>query len=441
MGFSFTITNRHGKRARAGYIDTPHGRINTPAFISVGTKATVKALTTEQVQSLGAEAVLGNTYHLYLAPGDELIRDAGGIGHFMNWKGPTFTDSGGFQVFSLGAAWNGTGQASSSKIAERGKVSLVASQPYNDGVADDETGSSTNTHKPFAKIDDDGVSFKSIIDGSMHRFTPERSMEIQHNIGADIMFAFDECTSPLSPYEYQVIAMNRTHEWAQRSLDAHRKVHKPGGGKIAPDRDSRVGIVADARPYQALFGVVQGGRHKDLRQESARIIGGMDFDGFGIGGSFDKEDMYSTVGWVNDILPEGKPRHLLGIGEPEDFFGGIENGGDTFDCVTPTRLGRNGTLYTSKGKIHMKNSEYIRDFGRIDEDCGCVVCSSYTPAYLSHLYRSHEMLAGTLGSMHNLYFLINLVTRIRESVIDGTYEDFKVGFLNKYKSRDAGVSM
>lgn len=428
--FNFTISKRLGKRARAGYIDTPHGRINTPAFIAVGTKATVKALTTEQVKSLGAEAVLGNTYHLYLTPGDDLVRDAGGLGQFMNWQGPTFTDSGGFQVFSLGAAWAGNGQSSGSKIAERGKTPLVLNS-QNNGQENENNSTSTsndgdesdNTHKAFARIDEDGVNFKSIIDGTMHRFTPESSMAIQHNLGADIMFAFDECTSPFAPYEYQVEAMNRTHRWAERSLDAHRAVHNPGSAENS----------LRSKPYQALFGVVQGGRHKDLREESARVIGSMDFDGFGIGGSFDKEDMYTTVGWVNDILPEGKPRHLLGIGEPEDFFGGIENGADTFDCVTPTRLGRNGTLYTSRGKIHMKNAEYTRDFGKIDPECECEVCSNYTPAYISHLYRSHEMLAGTLGSVHNLYFVVNLVKRIRQSILDGSYDKLKEDFFSKYK--------
>lgn len=420
--FSFTITHKLGQRARVGYIDTPHGRINTPAFIAVGTKATVKAITNEQILALGAEAVLGNTYHLYLSPGHDLIEKAGGLGKFMSWKGPTFTDSGGFQVFSLGAAWSGKGQSGVSKISMRGKDPLptVTTTKNLETLDPDEPAS---THKPFATIDEDGVTFKSILDGSMHRFTPEDSMHIQHGIGADIMFAFDECTSPHAPYEYQVEAMERTHRWAKRSLDAHRKVHDMSNSKKT-----------DSKPYQALFGVVQGGRHKDLRKESAQTLGAMDFDGFGIGGSFDKDDIYSVVGWTNDFLPENKPRHLLGIGEPEDFFGGIENGADTFDCVTPTRLGRNGTLYTSRGKIHLKNAEYVNDFGKID-DCNCSTCTNYTPAYLCHLYKNHEILGATLGSIHNLYFAVNLVKKIRQSIIDGTYEQFKADFLGKYNPK------
>ncbi|MBI2120809.1 MAG: tRNA guanosine(34) transglycosylase Tgt [Parcubacteria group bacterium] len=385
-----------GKLGRAGMIDTPHGSIQTPAFVTVGTKATVKAMTPEQVKDLGAEVVLANTYHLYLQPGDEIIRDAGGLHNFMNWNGPTMTDSGGFQAFSLGAAFG----ESVSKIAS----SNLGVSPPN------------KKEEKLAKVTEDGVEFRSCIDGSTHFFTPEKSIEIQHNIGADMIFAFDECTSPHASYEYQKEALERTHRWAKRSLDAHKK-----------------NVGASAK--QGLFGIVQGGRFEDLRKESARFIGAMDFDGFGIGGSFDKEDMYTAVSWVNALLPEEKPRHLLGIGDPLDLFGGIENGCDLFDCVAPTRIARNGTLYTNNGKINIMNAQYVRDFTPIDKACICYTCKNYTRAYIAHLFRAKEMFAGTLASIHNLYFIVNLVKNIRQSILDGNFEAYKQGFLGKYAAK------
>lgn len=388
-----------GTLGRAGVLETPHGIIQTPAFVTVGTKATVKALAPEQVASLGAQVVLANTYHLYLEPGDEIVRDAGGFGKFMNWSGPTMTDSGGFQVFSLGAAFG-------SKV---GKLSKVT---QGEVVSGDEIEEGDVAGK-LAKIDEDGVTFKSYKDGSEHRFTPERSMEIQHNLGADMIFAFDECTSPVAPYAYQREAMDRTHRWAKRSLEAHQ------GNK-------------DAAKNQGLFGVVQGGRHRDLREESARVLGAMDFDGYGIGGSFDKDDMTTAVGWVNAILPENKPRHLLGIGEPEDLFGAVENGCDLFDCVAPTRTGRNGTLHTRDGKINMRNAKFARDFTPIDSGCDCYTCKNYTRAYVAHLFRSNEMLAATLASIHNLRFLVRLVDQMREAIYDDTFDTLKTNFLLRY---------
>lgn len=384
--FGFKIEKRMpGCLGRAGIITTPHGEIKTPAFVTVGTKATVKALTPEMVNSLGAQVVLANTYHLYLQPGDGLVAKAGGLHNFMNWSGPMMTDSGGFQVFSLGAAY---GEGGVSKFAKEGVQKI------------EELAKEDDTTVKLAKIDEDGVTFKSHIDGLEHRFTPERSMQIQHNLGADIIFAFDECTSPSADYDYQKQAMERTHRWAKRSLEEHKKL---GGG-------------------QALFGIVQGGRHQDLREESARVIGGMDFDGFGVGGSFDKEDIGTAVGWVNAILPEDKPRHLLGIGEPEDIVEGVKNGCDTFDCVTPTRMARNGTLITKAGRLNILNAQYREDFTPLEEGCGCYTCQHYTRAYLAHLFRAKEMLAGTLASVHNLYFLINMTNEIREKIING--EDF-----------------
>ncbi len=390
--FGFTIEKRAGgdSLARVGTIHTPHGDVHTPAFIVVGTKATIKSLTMEQVESLGAQMVLSNTYHLYLAPGDELVKRAGGLGKFMNWDGPTFTDSGGFQVFSLGVAY-GKG------------IGKVATEEEN--KEDTET-----DHGALAKIDDDGVTFKSHRDGSLHRFTPERSIQIQHNIGADIIVAFDECTSPHAPHEKQKISLDRTHAWAKRSLDEHKRL----GGD------------------QALYGVVQGGKYQDLREEAARTIGAMDFDGFGIGGSFSKDDIGTAVRWVNTILPENKPRHLLGIGEPIDFFYGIEAGVDTFDCVSPTRLGRNGSFYTKNGRMIIKNKQYIDDHTPIEEGCECYACLHHTRAYIAHLFREDEMLGAALGSIHNLYFAVNLVESIRLAILNDTYAELKEKTLRNY---------
>ncbi len=393
-----------GSLGRVGVLETPHGNINTPAFVVVGTKATVKSLTPEDVLSLGAEVVLANTYHLYLEPGDELVRDAGGLHGFMNWRGPTFTDSGGFQVFSLGVA---TGEKTNKFGAKTTKPSSQV-----EGVANQESYCKEDSESSLAKIDEDGVTFKSHIDGTLHRFTPERSMEIQHNLGADMIFAFDECTSPLASYEYQIEAMERTHRWAERSLSKHKEL----GGT------------------QSLFGIVQGGRFEDLRKESARVISGMDFDGFGIGGSFDKEDVYNSLKWVNEILPENKPRHFLGIGAVEDLFGGIENGVDTFDCVAPTRMARNGALETKEGRININNAKFRRDFSPVENGCGCYTCKNYTRAYISHLFRTKELLAYRLSSIHNLYFVVNLVKEIRKSILSENFFEFKKEFLIKYNN-------
>lgn len=397
---SFTIKQKlKAGLGRAGLLRTPHGDIQTPAFVTVGTKATVKALTPEMVASVGAEVVLANTYHLYLQPGDEIVKGAGGLGKFMNWKGPTMTDSGGFQVFSLGAAYGkGIGKVTK-KNAE-----LLLPEAGND---EDE-----KEVKPrLVSIDHDGVMFRSHLNGDAHYFTPEKSIEIQHNLGADIIFAFDECTSPLESIHYQREALDRTHRWAKRSLEHHKK----------------------ANTGQAIFGIVQGGRHEELRKESAKIIGEMDFDGYGIGGSFAKEDMSTAVQWVNEILPEQKPRHLLGIGEPLDLFSAVENGCDLFDCVTPTRLGRNGTIYTKHGKIHIENAQYTTDFSPIEEGCQCYACKNYTKAYIAHLFKGKEMLAGTLASVHNLHFLVNMVKGMRQAILDENFEEYKKEFLRTYK--------
>lgn len=395
--------------ARAGIIHTPHGDINTPAFIPVGTKATVKTISPDMVKSIGAEAVLANTYHLYLQPGEDIVEKSGGFAKMMNWTDdishqplPTFTDSGGFQVFSLGAAFD-TGV---SKIA----TSKDLSEKYN----------KLNKNNNFRKSDnvsisEEGVRFKSIVDGSRHLFTPEISMQIQHKLGADIFFAFDECTSPLAKYEYQKQAMERTHRWAKRCIDEHQ----------------RLGISSATNNQQALFAVVQGGGYKDLREISARELSSMGFDGFGIGGSFTKEDMQETVLSVTSILPEDKPRHLLGIGEPIDFFLGIEMGIDTFDCVSPTRIARHGNIYSVNGQINIRNSKYREDFSPICDDVKCPA-NRYSKAYLSHLYRANEMYGGSIASAHNLHFLINLVKNIRLSIIENRFYEYKEEFCAKY---------
>lgn len=405
----FSITKKvPGALVRAGVITTPHGDIQTPAFVSVGTKATVKSLTPAHIKETGAQVVLANTYHLYLEPGDEIVAKAGGFPKMMGWQGPTMTDSGGFQAFSLGAAF-GKG------ISKVTKESAAGEESAEDIVRPADIGKES-----LVKIDEDGVTFKSYRDGSSHRFTPERSMEIQRNLGADILFAFDECTSPIASHEYQREAMDRTHRWAERSLTHHQKLQK---------ENAQAG-----RPTQALFGVVQGGKYEDLRQESAETLAKMDFDGFGIGGSFSKADIGTAVRWVNSVLPEEKPRHLLGIGEPLDLFDGVENGCDLFDCVIPTRLGRHGTLFTREGKIHIENAEYREDFSPIEAGCQCYTCKNFTRSYVSHLFRSGENLAGTLASIHNLHFLVTLVASMRTAILDGSFDVLKKEFFEMYKN-------
>ena len=391
--FGFDIIKKYGQLARAGKITTPNGEIDTPAFVVVGTKANVKGVTTEMLLRAGVQVVLANTYHLYLQPGDELVRDAGGFGKFMNWHGPTMTDSGGFQVFSLGEAFG----TKVSKVASGEEVSVSERQ----GVKE-----------KMCVIDEDGVTFKSHIDGSFHRLTPERSMEIQWNLGADMIFAFDECTSPLASYDYQREAWERTHRWAERSLLRHGEL--------------------DTKGVQALFGVVQGGRFEDLRRESAQVLGRMGFDGYGIGGSFNKEDMQSAVRWVNEELPEEKPRHLLGIGEPLDLFGAVESGCDLFDCVTPTRHARHGLIYTHDGPVNLFNARFKSDHTWLDEKTGSPVGGLYTKAYLSHLYRSREMLASTLGSVHNIFFMVKLAKDMRLALLNNNWESFKEEFLLRF---------
>ena len=413
-----------GKLGRAGTIETAHGKIETPAFVVVGTKGTVKSVNPEQVRDAGAQVVLANTYHLYLQPGDEAVKKMGGLNKMMNWSGPSMTDSGGFQVFSLGAAY----KKGISKVIQITNPSLLIPERFDDSDA-----------PRLAKIGQDGVSFTSHLDGSVHYITPEKSIQIQHNLGADMIFAFDECTSPSEDFKYQEEALERTHQWAKRSLTEHTKLS-----------NKHYGVIANTiMEGPALFGIVQGGREEILRKKSAKVISEMrvlrslgeageeevGFDGFGIGGSFAKEDMSTAVKWVNEVLPENKPRHLLGIGEPEDLFMGIEAGVDLFDCVLPTRLGRNGTIYTKTGKIHIMNTEFRLDITPIESDCECYTCKNYTKAYLAHLFHGKEMLGGTLASIHNIHFIVNLVKRIRQSILDENFDEYKKEFLSKYDAK------
>jgi len=402
---SFTIEAKlKDTLGRAGVIHTPHGDIHTPAFVLVGTKATVRGVPSDKVEEVAPELIIANTYHLFNEPGQEVVRDAGGLHKFMNWKGPLMTDSGGFQVFSLGAAY--------------GKGISKIIKPQEENLLQSRFGESEPPK--IVSIESDGAAFKSPRDGTVHFFSPERSIGIQHDLGADIIFVFDECTSPMETEHYQREALDRTHRWAQRCLTFHESVKEKS-------------------ETQGLYGIVQGGRHEHLRRESARALtlmsaNGREFDGFGIGGSFEKADIATAARWANEELPEGKPRHLLGIGEPEDLFDAVEAGCDTFDCVSPTRLGRHGTVYSKNGKIHLANAPYVRDFNPIESDCGCYTCKNFTRSYVSHLLRSKEMLGGTLASIHNIYFLVNLVKKMRSTLIDGSWHVFKDSFLGVYKA-------
>ncbi|OGD31280.1 hypothetical protein A3C91_04375 [Candidatus Azambacteria bacterium RIFCSPHIGHO2_02_FULL_52_12] len=386
-----------GALGRAGVLTTPHGAVETPAFVPVGTQATVKAVSPEELWESGAKIVLANTYHLYLQPGDATVAKAGGLAKFMHFDGPTMTDSGGFQVFSLGFSEKGRG----------------VTKVLKEGASADNNDAEENAHARLVRVDEDGATFRSHRDGSEHRFTPARSIAIQENIGADIIFAFDECTSPFITREAMEQSLARTHRWARRSLEAK------------------------TRADQALFGIVQGGRYPDLREASARYIASLDFEGFGIGGSFDKDDMTNILALVNGILPEEKPRHMLGIGEVGDIFEGIERGVDLFDCVLPTRLARNGTLLSSAGRFDIMKVENKTKFEPMMEECACYACANYTTAYLHHLFKANEILGHRLASIHNLHFMVHLVKNIRQSIMDGSFFEYKKEFLASYAKNRA----
>lgn len=393
-----------GTLARTGVIVTPHGVIKTPAFIVGGTKATVKSLTPEMLQALGCQAVLANTYHLMLRPGANIVAKAGGLTKFMHWEGPTYTDSGGFQVFSLGMAY----KKGIDKVSHSIKGDKSAAKHSKDQLA---------------VVNDNGVSFKSHLDGKLLEMTPESSMELQHQIGADIHFAFDEALSPLAGREYIEESLARTNKWAKSCLLRHQALNSQHGKRN--------------EPLQALFGIVQGARYEDLRRLGAKTIGAMDFDGFGIGGVYEPGDIKTTVRWVCEELPKDKPRHLLGMGsQPADLFLGVEYGIDTFDCVAPTRQARNGALYTKHGRINIKNQQYINDFTPV-EDCACYACQNYTKAYLNHLFKADEILGAILASIHNEYFVVSTVDNIRQSIENGDFLAFKKEFLTNYYGKSA----
>ncbi len=395
-----------GRLGRTGVIATPHGQIHTPAFIAVGTQATVKAVLPDTMKEIGAQAILANAYHLYLQPGPDIVDEAGGLGAFMNWSGPTFTDSGGFQVLSLGAGF-------------RKVLAMDAQRVQADDII-------AEGKQRLAHVDDDGVTFRSHLNGSTHRFTPEVSIGIQHRLGADIIFAFDELTTLVNTRGYQERSVQRTHDWAVRCLVEHRRL-----SAARPDK-----------PPQALFGVVQGAQYEDLRRQAARglaAIGdtagpaeGLDFDGFGIGGALEKQNLATIVSWVSSELPADKPRHLLGISEPDDLFAAVEAGADTFDCVSPSRVARNAAVYSPTGRFNITGSRYRRDFTPIDDDCDCYTCGNYTRAYLHHLFKAKEILASTLCTIHNERFVIRLVDDIRAAIPAGRFDELREHVLGRY---------
>jgi len=384
-------------QGRVGVIHTPHGDIQTPAFIPVGTKATVKSVLPESMKDLGAQAILANAYHLYLQPGPDIVDAAGGLGKFMNWQGPTFTDSGGFQVLSLGVGFK--------KVLAMESVTVQSDDVIAEGK------------DRLAHVDDDGVTFKSHLDGTMHRFSPEISMQVQHQLGADIIFAFDECTTLLNTRKYQEIALERTKAWAERCIAEHK----------------RLTVERSDKPYQALWGVLQGAQYEDLRRKAAKDLGSLDFDGFGLGGALDKAELGTIVNWMTSELPQDKPRHLLGIGEPDDLFAGVENGADTFDCVAASRVARNASAYGLTGRFNVTNARFRRDFNPLVEDCECYTCKNFSAAYIHHLLKAKEMLAATLLTIHNEHYIVGLVAKIRQTILDGNYFDFKAEFLGKFQ--------
>ena len=354
--------------ARRGVIHTPHGDIQTPIFMPVGTQATVKSMTPEELkEEVKAQIILSNTYHLYLRPGQEIVKEAGGLHKFMNWDKPILTDSGGFQVFSLG---------------------------------------------PLRKITEEGVTFKSHLDGSKHFISPEKAMEIQNALGSDIMMAFDECAPYPADREYVKNSLERTTRWLQRCKDAHKNTEN-----------------------QALFGIIQGGMYKDLREQSAKEVTAIDLPGYAIGGlsvGEPKPLMYEVLEYTTPLMPVDKPRYLMGVGSPDDLIEGVIRGVDMFDCVLPTRIARNGTAMTSQGKVVVRNAAYAKDFTPLDPECDCYCCKNYTKAYIRHLVKANEILAARLITTHNLRFLLKLMEQVRQAIREDRLLDFREEFFTKY---------
>ena len=362
----FELIKESGKsKARRGRITTLHSTIETPVFMPVGTQATVKALKPEEIRDMGADIILSNTYHLYLRPGHEIIKEAGGLHRFMNWSGSILTDSGGFQVFSLGK---------------------------------------------LRKISEEGVAFRSHIDGSAHMLTPEKAVEIQTALGSDIMMAFDECAPYPADRNYVKNSLERTTRWLKRCKEAHKNTEE-----------------------QALFGIMQGGMYHDLRKQSAEEVVELDLPGYSIGGlsvGEPKEVMYDIMDECVDYLPKDKPRYLMGVGSPDCLIEGVARGIDMFDCVLPTRIARNGMVFTSEGKLSIKNKKYERDFTQLDHKCDCYVCRNYTRAYLRHLFKANEILSSMLLSHHNIYYLVNLMKEIRHAIEEDSFEEYRARFYN-----------
>ncbi|HRY36636.1 MAG TPA: tRNA guanosine(34) transglycosylase Tgt [Candidatus Magasanikbacteria bacterium] len=368
--FFETLKNDNQTKARTGIIHTDHGDIETPAFMPVGTQATVKTLDQQDLLDIGAQIILGNTYHLHLRPGEDLIAGQGGLHKFMNWNKPILTDSGGFQVFSLGLQKKESGQGG------------------------------------LTKIDEDGVTFQSHIDGSSHRFNAEIAIDIQHKLGADIIMAFDECTPDTAPHEYIEEAMERTHRWAKRCLTEHQKNTSYHGYR------------------QFLFGIIQGAGDEELRKKSAQFISSLPFDGIAIGGEsigYNMEATKNILDWVVPIIPENKPRYTMGLGlSPLDLLEAVEHGADMFDCVAPTRLARHGMLFVfdkeKEHRLNIKNAKFENDLSPIDPKCSCPTCKNYTRSYLHHLFSADEMTGMRLATIHNLYFMLNLMKETREAI-------------------------
>jgi tRNA-guanine transglycosylase len=404
--FSFEIEAEHGPARLARY-QTPHGTISTPAFVAVGTRATVKGVTAEQTAEAGTQVLFNNTYHLYLRPGAEIVRDQGGLHRFMNWNRPLMTDSGGFQVFSLGAG------------IEHGVGKISSIFPGEEPAAGERRG---KPGESFVRVTEDGVHFRSHLDGSSHFFTPELSIRVQRELGADIILAFDECTSPLHDESYTRASMDRTHRWAQRSLD-YFQANGPLHGYP-----------------QALFGIVQGGAFRSLRTESARVIGAMPFDGIAIGGNLGRshQDMHDVIDWTVAELPRDKPRHLLGIGDVPGVIEGVARGCDTFDCVSPTRNARNGAALRrfdddgsrlERFRVNLRSARFANDPLPIEPGCDCHACRNYSRAYLRHLLKSGEQLGQQLTTIHNLHFMARLMSDIRESLREGSFSELKRDWL------------
>ena len=391
--FSFKLL-ANDRAARAGEIVTPHGSLRTPSFVPVGTLATVKGVSVNDLRRIGSQVTIANTYHLHLQPGEELIETMGGLHQFMGWDGPLITDSGGFQIFSLGAA----------KEHGVGKIASIFPYGKNHGGR-----RRLKNEKSLVNLDEEGVEFISYRNGSRHRFTPERVIEIERKLGADIILVLDECTSPFHDYEYTSKAMDRTHRWAIRALKEFKRT---------------------SFKNQALFGIIQGGAYQDLRKKSARFISEHDFNGYAIGGSLGKstKEMHQVLEWTIPSLPQDKPRHLLGIGEIEDIFEVVTRGIDLFDCVLPTRLARTGTLFTKEAerfRIHIRNAQYTNDPRPIEKGCDCSTCCNFSRAYLRHLFMAKELLAIQLASIHNLYFLESLMRRIRAAIQEKRLAELK----------------